>query len=136
MSGREAIMKNATYVVALLVALSSAAFAQYPQPQWVPPDVVPKSFPPDIAAQSSESSAEKVPHLPTAEAVKSAIENDLHRHTEIASRNINVNVTEDAVVLYGSVPSTQDDIGAQWIAEVHAGERRVEDNLQIGHPPQ
>lgn len=66
MIGREAIMKDATYVVALLLALSSAAFAQYPQPQWVPPDIVPKSFPPDIAAPSSESSANKAPHLPTA----------------------------------------------------------------------
>jgi hypothetical protein len=126
-------MKNGSYVLALLLLASSVAFAQYPQPQWVPPDVVPKSFPPDIAAPSSES---KAPHLPTAEAVKSAIENDLHRHREIASRNVNVKVTEDIVVLYGSVPSAEDDIGAQWIAEVHAGERRVEDNLQIGPPPQ
>jgi osmotically-inducible protein OsmY len=91
-----------------------------------------KSFPPDIAAPTSEPNWEKSPRHLTSEAVKSAIENDLHRHKEIASRNITVNVTKDAVVLYGSVPSVQDDTAAKWIAESHAGERHVEDNLQIG----
>jgi hypothetical protein len=124
-------MKNATYVVALLLALSSAAFAQYPQPRWVPPDIMPKSFPPDIAPASEPDWANSPRHL-TSKAVKSAIANDLRRHKEIASGNINVNVTDDAVVLYGSVPSIQDDTAAKLIAESHAGERRVEDNLQIG----
>jgi hypothetical protein len=134
-NGREAIMRNATYVVALLLALSSAAFAQYAQPQWVPPCIIPKSFPPDISASSSEQNWAKSPRHLTSKAVKSAIENDLHRHREIASTNINVNVTEDAVVLYGSVPSIQDDTAAKWIAESHAEERHVEDNLQIGPHP-
>lgn len=119
-----------------MLLLLLASFAQYPQPQRVPPDIVPKSFPPDIVAPSSASSAEKAPRLRTSEAIKSAIESDLHAHREIASGNINVNVTEDAVVLYGSVPSAEDDIAAKWIAEAHADERRVEDNLQIGPPPQ
>jgi BON domain len=125
-------MKNATYVVALLLALSLAAFAQNPQPQWVPPDIMPKGFPPDIAAPASEPNWAKSPRHLTSKTVKSAIANDLRRHKEIASGNINVNVTDDAVVLYGSVPSIQDDTAAKWIAESHAGERRVEDNLQIG----
>jgi len=128
-------MKNRSYLLALWLLASSVAFAQYPQPQGVPPDIVPKSFPPDIVAPSPAPSAEKAPRLPASETVKSAIESDFHRHREIASGNINVNVTEDVVVLYGSVPSAHDDIAATWIAEVHAGERRVEDNLQIG-PPQ
>ena len=126
-------MKNRSYVLAALVVLASVlAFAQYPQPPTMPPEITPKTFPPEIIAPSSAPSSQKGLKPLTSEAVKSAIESDLHRHTEIASGNINVNVTKHAVVLYGSVPTVQDDIAAKRIAESHAGERRVEDNLQIG----
>jgi hypothetical protein len=128
-------MKNKRYALAvLLVFASSVVFAQYPQPQTLPPDITPKSFPPDIVAPSSELSSQNAPRPLAPEAVKRAIESDLHRHTEIVSANINVNVTKHAVVLYGSVPSAHDDAVAKGIAESHAGKRRVEDNLQIGPP--
>src|SRR5437868_5642481 len=125
-------MNNGSYALAVLLLCASSTLAQFPPSQAPPPYINPKTFPPDIAAPTSAPTPEKTSRPLTADAVKRAVETGLRKQAGLASGNIKVNVTEHAVVLYGSVPADKDDIAARRIAEYYAGERHVEDNLQIG----
>jgi Flp pilus assembly secretin CpaC len=119
---------TAPIFLVLILALSTATSAQLWQSQETPS---PESFPPDIAAPSSSPDVQKASKQLTAEEAKSAIEEKLRTERRLPGENINVHVTEHAVVLSGSVPTEKDDAVARRIAESYAGERQVEDNLMI-----
>lgn len=64
-----------------------------------------------------------------------AIQNDLRNDTTLVSNNvvnnINVNVTENSIVLSGSVPTQQDAQRVLSVARSHAGPRSVVNNLVV-----
>src|SRR5437868_14084962 len=99
-------MNNGSYALAVLLLCASSTLAQFPPSQAPPPYITPKTFPPDIAAPTSAPTPEKPSRPLTADAVKRAVETRLRKQAGLASRNIKPNLTDAAVVLYGSLLAT------------------------------
>ena len=68
--------------------------------------------------------------LTTSEA-QTQIEQKLRGEPGLSSRNIKVEVTDNAVVLSGTVPTSNQSLLAQRIAHSYAGTRRVTNNLNV-----
>ena len=68
----------------------------------------------------------------TAEEVKRLIEQKLASEPGLSSGNVNIQVTADAVMLSGSVPTVGDVAIVKRIAESYAGDRTLIDRLVIG----
>ncbi len=60
--------------------------------------------------------------------VKSNIETALHQSPGVSTNNVSVTVTDNQVVLAGSVPTQRDKLSIRRIAEQNAGGRTVVDN--------
>jgi BON domain len=86
------------------------------------------------ATEPQESEAEPAQNsgraLTTSEA-QSQIEKKLRGEPGLSSRNIKVEVTDNAVVLSGTVPTSNQSLLAQRIAQSYAGTRRVTNNLNV-----
>jgi hypothetical protein len=95
------------------------------------------------AAQAHESSAaqdradaagqaQNNPGRPlTSDEARKQIERKLQTEPGLSSRDIHVDVTDNAVVLNGSVPTTNQSLLAHRIAQSFAGSRRISNNLRI-----
>jgi|GraSoiStandDraft_57_1057295.scaffolds.fasta_scaffold278228_1 hypothetical protein len=83
--------------------------------------------PQESGAESAQTSGRA---LTTSEA-QSQIEKKLRGEPGLSSRNIKVEVTDNAVVLSGTVPTSNQSLLAQRIAHSYAGTRRVTNNLNV-----
>lgn len=83
--------------------------------------------PQESGAEAAQNSGRA---LTTSEA-QSQIEKKLRGEPGLSSRNIKVEVTDNAVVLSGTVPTSNQSLLAQRIAHSYAGTRRVTNNLNV-----
>jgi hypothetical protein len=67
----------------------------------------------------------------TSNEVRTQISTTLRGEPGLSSRNIKVDVTDNAVVLSGTVPTSNQSLLAQRIAHSYAGTRRVTNNLNV-----
>ena len=67
----------------------------------------------------------------TSDEARRQIERKLQTEPGLSSRDIHVDVTDNAVVLNGSVPTTNQSLLSQRIAQSFAGSRRISNNLKI-----
>lgn len=89
------------------------------------------------AAESKAERGSLTPAAPNAERsltpaeAKSQIEEKLRTQPGLYSKDIRVTLRTDAVELSGSVPSERDRFLADRIAQSYAGDRRVQDHLNV-----
>jgi BON domain len=87
------------------------------------------------AAQDRADAAGEAQNNPgrplTSDEARRQIERKLQTEPGLSSRDIHVDVTDNAVVLNGSVPTTNQSLLAQRIAQSFAGSRRISNNLKI-----
>jgi HSP20 family molecular chaperone IbpA len=67
----------------------------------------------------------------TSDEARKQIEHKLQSEPGLSSRDIHVDVTDHTLVLNGSVPTTNQSLLAQRIAQSYAGSRRVSNKLNI-----
>ena len=123
------------YLFVLVVLVSaSLVVAQQPQSQTTtPPQDTRPSFPPDTAApEPSQNAGQRHPQSAvTLDEARSLILQKLQAEPGLSSREINVEVKNDMIVLSGSVPTQTDRAVTQRIAQSNAGNKRVENRLVI-----
>jgi hypothetical protein len=64
--------------------------------------------------------------------LKSQIENALHNEPTLANANVAVSVTDSAIDLSGTVPTSNDKQTAERIAQSYSGNRQMSDHLSVG----
>ena len=102
-------------------------------PPTPPTQTTPSTLPPDTAAPPPSQNAGKQKPQPgvSSDEARSEIQQKLQAERGLSSRNINVEVMKDAIVLSGSVPTENDRAVAQRIAQSYAGDKRVENRVVI-----
>jgi hypothetical protein len=86
---------------------------------------------PQSSSEAAEQSQNQSGRPLTSDEARTQIDKKLHSEPGLTSRNIHVDVTDNAVVLNGSVPTTNQSLLAQRIAQSFAGSRRVTNHLTI-----
>jgi BON domain len=152
-------MKRNTIFLTAVLALATWALAQQPSsPSGPPPSAAPGgssvAHPPDAPApppgedadqpstsvgkntssrqaQRSDESQENPGRPLTSDQARSQVMEKLSSEPGLSSRNIHVDVTDSAIQLTGTVPTTNQSLLAQRIAQSCAGSRRVNNNLKI-----
>jgi osmotically-inducible protein OsmY len=141
-------MTNYVTKLALLVALGAGvALAQaYPQQQEQKPSepTAPQTQEKQPAPEQTQpQEQEKMPQAETAPSttdVQSNIQAALQKEPTLANSNIQVNVTNKAVELSGTVSSAEEKKTAEQIAKSNAAGRKVKSHLKVssaapGAPP-
>jgi len=129
-------MNRTNYLVVLpLLVLAAWMFAQQPVPQTTPSPSAstPPTFPPNTSAPkpSEKADQQKAPRPLTSQDVKIQIVQKLLNAPGLSSKDIQVKVTDDKVVLKGSVPTGNEKALAERIAQSYAGKRRVDNRLGV-----
>jgi BON domain len=152
-------MKRNTIFLTAVLALATWALAQQPTipsgpPASAAPSGPPTAHPPDAPApppskdagqpgttagentssgqaQSSDQSQDNPGRPLTSDEARSQITEKLQSEPGLSSRNIHVDVTDSAIQLTGTVPTTNQSLLAQRIAQSYAGTRRVNNNLMV-----
>ena len=129
-------MNRTNYLVVLpLLVLAAWMFAQQPVPQTTPSPSAstPPTFPPNTSAPkpSEKADQQKAPRPLTSQDVKIQIVQKLLNAPGLSSKDIQVKVTDDKVVLKGSVPTGNQKALAERIAQSYAGKRRVDNRLGV-----
>jgi hypothetical protein len=129
-------MNRTNYLVVLpLLVLAAWMFAQQPVPQTTPSPSgsTPPTFPPDTSAPKpiEKADQQKAPRPLTSQDVKIQIVQKLLNAPGLSSKDIKVKVTDDKVVLKGSVPTGNEKALAERIAQSYAGKRRVDNRLGV-----
>ncbi len=129
-------MNRTNYLVVLpLLVLAAWMFAQQPVPQTAPSPSAstPPTFPPNTSAPkpSEKADQQKAPRPLTSQDVKIQIVQKLLNAPGLSSKDIQVKVTDDKVVLKGSVPTGNEKALAERIAQSYAGKRRVDNRLGV-----
>ena len=129
-------MNRTNYLVMLpLLGLAAWMFAQQPVPQTTPSPSAstPPTFPPDTSAPKPTEKADqqKATRPLTSQDVKIQIVQKLLNAPGLSSRDIKVKVSDDKIVLKGSVPTGNQRALAEKIAQSYAGKRRVDNRLVV-----
>ena len=134
-------MRYLLLIFALPLLLSLVLAQQQPTPENNPPTGgTPPTFPPDTTAPkpspkpgqtSDEAKGQSQARPLTSQEAKIQIVQKLQTQPGLSSRDIDVKVTKNSVVLSGSVPTENERALAERIAGSYAGERKVEDRLRI-----
>ena len=129
-------MNRTNYLVVLpLLVLAAWMFAQQPVPQTTPSPSgsTPPTLPPDTSAPKpiEKADQQKAPRPLTSQDVKIQIVQKLLNAPGLSSKDIKVKVTDDKIVLKGSVPTGNQRALAEKIAQSYAGKRRVDNRLVV-----
>jgi len=125
-------MKTLLLGSALLLAASLMA-QQQPHPPHQPPAQQPPSADQPTEAMPPDTKAPASPELPNSE-VEQKIQHTMADMPELSSSNVKVSVTDDAISLTGTVDSQQQHDLALRVAQSYAGDRSIDDKVQIrGH---
>jgi len=129
-------MNRTNYLIVLpLLILAAWMFAQQPLPQTTPSPSgsTPPTFPPETSAPKpiEKADQQKAARPPTSQDVKIQIVQELLKMQGLSSKDIKVKVTDDKIVLKGSVPTGNQRALAEKIAQSYAGKRRVDNRLVV-----
>ena len=129
-------MNRTNYLIVLpLLILAAWMFAQQPLPQRTPSPSgsTPPTFPPETSAPKpiEKADQQKAARPPTSQDVKIQIVQELLKMQGLSSKDIKVKVTDDKIVLKGSVPTGNQRALAEKIAQSYAGKRRVDNRLVV-----
>jgi hypothetical protein len=129
-------MNRTNYLAVLpLLVLAAWMFAQQPVPPPTPSPSgsTPPTFPPDTSAPKPTERADqqKAPRTLTSQEVKIQIVQKLLTAPGLSSKDIKAKVTDDKILLKGSVPSENQKALAERIAQSYAGKRHVHNRLVV-----
>lgn len=119
-------MKSAVLVSALL--LTSLSFAQ--QQGQSPPYSTPPTFPREDRPQTQMPPDQEEQSLSTAQ-VQEQIERGLNSEPALSNTNVSVKTNKKSVVLGGTVDTERQHQLALRIAQSHAGDRKIVDNIKV-----
>jgi hyperosmotically inducible protein len=127
-------MKALLLGAALLLATALMA-QQQPHPPYQPPSSAPQTVTPDQPQEPMPPDTQAPAHRTlSSSAVQQQIDGKIGDEPGLAGSNIKVNVDDSSVVLTGTVDSEQQHDLALRIAQAYAGDRPIDDKIQIrGH---
>jgi hypothetical protein len=125
-------MKHILFGLVLLVATAVCAQQPGQLPPTAPPQSTPPTFPEDRAPRQPMPPEQEAPPqgLPTPE-VQQQIQQGFNSEPTLRNSNVGVHVTEDSVILTGTVDSEQQHDLALRIAQSYAGDRKVVDKIKV-----
>ena len=129
-------MSPTKYIAVLLfLGCLALAFAQQPGAQTSPSPSgsTPPTFPPGTSAPNpaQKGTPDQPPRPLTTQDVKIQIVQKLLTTPGLDSKDINVKVSNDKVELKGSVPSADQRTLAEQVIQLPAGNRRIENRLNV-----
>ena len=126
---------KALLVGATLLLATTVMAQQKPHPPYQPPLPAPQTVPPDQPVEPVPPDVQAPAHAPLSPVqIQQLIDKQIADEPSLAGTNIKVSVDEHSVSLTGTVNSEQQHDLALRIAQSYAGDRRVDDNIQIrGH---
>lgn len=123
-----------TLLLGSVLLLAASLIAQQPaHPPHQPPAQQPPSADQPTEPMPPDTKAPAPAALPNSE-VQQKVQHTIADMPELSSANVKVSVTDDAIALTGTVNSQEQHDLALRVAQSYAGDRSIDDKIQIrGH---